>query len=369
MKWNRFIRHSVLPLVFFLFASVGRLVIAGEFPFARIIRVGETFEKIRLFFEHPLTEIKLFGTGFPIGLVLIMIWLSVSIIMLILYLYRLISDAVRIRQIPADRDLKSEAVLHELLRERKQSDCSITVFRTEKTKVPFLNGVVHPSIYLPQIELDPDELKGVLIHEWSHAFHHDILVRILISVICIIFWWNPLVYLLRRNMYHSMELRCDQEAQRILTENECDTYVSALLRIAENSCEDPGTAVGAVGLVSAVDKCLVQRFELLTLTKCNIVKARIATAIFCIVMVLLLILSYMFVIQPYVGYATPGEDYLINEETQDTPPLSDFQVWSGTYIVDNGDGTYSIFCDGELLITTDDITSFENTDIEIIQGE
>lgn len=369
MKWNRFIRHSVLPLALFLFASICRLVVVGEFQFSHVIRVGEAYEKILCFFAYLTSGHKLFGTELYVGTVLIAAWVIVAVVALVVYLLMLLRSIRQIKRITAVEDLVSEELLSSLLCGRKYMR-SVPVFRTAETNSPFCSGIFKQKIYLPETEFTRDELKGILIHEWSHACHHDVLVRVLINMICILFWWNPLIYLLKTNMYHTMELRCDREVQRMLTDDECVTYMETIVKISELASKNKLAVTAKASLISTADKRLVQRFEVMAINDENKARTRIAGVLFVTVMLVLLAVSYMFVIQPYVGYATPGEDYIINEMTEDEYSLNGAQVIKeSVYIVDNEDGTYSLFCDGEFVSITEDLSIFKQRGISIIQGD
>ena len=61
-------------------------------------------------------------------------------------------------------------------------------------------GVIHKRIILPDKDYTEAELHYVLLHEYTHFLNHDTIVKQLVTLFCIIFWWNPVVYLLQKRI-------------------------------------------------------------------------------------------------------------------------------------------------------------------------
>jgi beta-lactamase regulating signal transducer with metallopeptidase domain/Tol biopolymer transport system component len=86
------------------------------------------------------------------------------------------------------------------------------VVATDKVKCPALFGFVRPRLLLPDgmIEaLSKQELRYVLLHELAHLKRHDIYVGWLVSLLQILHWFNPLVWLAFYRMRADRELACD----------------------------------------------------------------------------------------------------------------------------------------------------------------
>ena len=69
---------------------------------------------------------------------------------------------------------------------------------TNKVKSPALFGFVRPRLLLPEgmIEtLSEQELRYVLLHELAHLKRHDIYIGWLASLLQVLHWFNPLVWL------------------------------------------------------------------------------------------------------------------------------------------------------------------------------
>ncbi len=83
---------------------------------------------------------------------------------------------------------------------------------TDRVKSPALFGFVRPRLLLPQgmIEtLSQEELRYVLLHELAHLKRHDIYIGWLMSLLQVLHWFNPLIWLAFYRMRSDRELACD----------------------------------------------------------------------------------------------------------------------------------------------------------------
>lgn len=83
---------------------------------------------------------------------------------------------------------------------------------TNKVKSPALFGFVRPRLLLPEgmIEtLSEQELRYVLLHELAHLKRHDIYTGWLASLLQVLHWFNPFVWLAFYRMRSDRELACD----------------------------------------------------------------------------------------------------------------------------------------------------------------
>lgn len=75
---------------------------------------------------------------------------------------------------------------------------------------PFLTGLIHPCIYLPQTQLSRVELDLVLAHELTHCRRRDLLWKRLARLIRTLHWFNPAAWLLESEVGRTCELSCDE---------------------------------------------------------------------------------------------------------------------------------------------------------------
>ena len=85
----------------------------------------------------------------------------------------------------------------------------IRVIETTLVNTPMIAGLMKPTIYLPKIIFSDTELYNILLHEWTHYIHKDIWIKFLLKLLCIIYWWNPFLYLLKHDIDDTLEIKCD----------------------------------------------------------------------------------------------------------------------------------------------------------------
>ena len=74
---------------------------------------------------------------------------------------------------------------------------------------PVLWGFFSPTIYLPQ-DLEEGEKTYIIAHEKYHCKRKDYLVKPIIYMITIVYWFHPLVWLAYHLCCEDMEMSCDE---------------------------------------------------------------------------------------------------------------------------------------------------------------
>lgn len=115
------------------------------------------------------------------------------------------------------RPVRSSAVttLFELLRERTIVSGRVSLLESDHLPAPVVVGVWSPTIILPtgiENTLTPNQLRGVLAHEFSHIRRGDLWTGALQSICKIMYWWNPLLSLVASKMSILREMICDDIA-------------------------------------------------------------------------------------------------------------------------------------------------------------
>lgn len=101
---------------------------------------------------------------------------------------------------------------------------------------PMLIGVLRPVVVLPQLAYTANgmgiELNAILRHELTHYRRHDILYKWLTVFVTSLHWFNPLVYLIRREIGEACELACDEVVIKNMSISERKGYGNTLLSLA-----------------------------------------------------------------------------------------------------------------------------------------
>lgn len=146
-------------------------------------------------------------------------------------------------------------------------DCSMDVLISSGTPVPVLVGIFHPAIYLPVYTCDHplEDLHYIILHEYTHWKRKDLLKKFLINLFCAIFWWNPFVYLLRRELNYLIEFNCDHTLSQPLDDYEVIEYLRAMKGVMNSLNEEASIPyLHIIAFVPAkISTTIEQRFDLL----------------------------------------------------------------------------------------------------------
>jgi beta-lactamase regulating signal transducer with metallopeptidase domain len=124
---------------------------------------------------------------------------------------------------------------------RADFDCEIPVYINQNAATPMLVGLFRPTIYLPNHDYTDAQFHAVLLHEWTHLRRKDILVKWLSVLACALHWFNPFVWLVRREIDRACELSCDEAVIAKLDTSGRQTYGDTLIHVAAD--RKPRTAL------------------------------------------------------------------------------------------------------------------------------
>ena len=108
----------------------------------------------------------------------------------------------------------------------------LPIIVTDAVASPMLIGIVKPIILLPTDKLPEWQLRNALRHEAAHHRRGDILVKWATELCCSIYWFNPLMPMLRREMNEACERACDEYVTRDMTSIERKQYIRTLMESA-----------------------------------------------------------------------------------------------------------------------------------------
>jgi beta-lactamase regulating signal transducer with metallopeptidase domain/Tol biopolymer transport system component len=152
---------------------------------------------------------------------------------------------------------------------------------SQSVESPAVFGVFRPVLLLPARgaeDLSPREAEHILLHELAHLKRRDLQVHACCIALQVIYWFNPLLYLVRRQLQHLRELCCDATVAGILKEGTKD-YCQTLLETAEWLLRKPRTCgIGFLGLVENPSR-LFARLQWLQKGPSRHPRLRMATAL------------------------------------------------------------------------------------------
>lgn len=128
-----------------------------------------------------------------------------------------------IKKLSYDVDENFATVLNEVKNEMNVNT-NIVVRYCDYVKSPCLIGVFKPYILVPNVGYSCEEISWILRHELTHYKYKDNLIKLICFFIRIIYWFNPLVYLLINVIGNDCELSCDQRVVKNRTFEEKKEY-------------------------------------------------------------------------------------------------------------------------------------------------
>ena len=115
-----------------------------------------------------------------------------------------------------------------------------SLYRSAAVRTPMMYGVFAPRIVLPEREYDEELLLNILRHELTHYRRHDTLYKWFAAAVLSAHWFNPLSWIIRRELGRACELSCDEMLLRSMTRGEKQSYGNTLLSMAASSALPAG---------------------------------------------------------------------------------------------------------------------------------
>lgn len=248
-------------------------------------------------------------------------------------------------------------ILDEICTDKEKRN--IKIVQTAAVEVPCCIGIFEKRILIPDKKYSREELHYIILHEYTHLDNKDILTIQLINILCIVFWWNPFVYILKGDMYQSIEIRCDQTVTKKLKSAERGNYLAVILKEYKASVQEKEfrKPAGAMPLFEDHSDHLIERFRLVAEGKQS--GSRIGRILVPVIAVALLVLSYSLILQP--RYDVPENTYTIENEFEDINQDNAYLYVS--------DGKYYLHCEqGNVVIDKQSMKLFKKAGLKFKGG-
>ncbi|MDO5124733.1 MAG: M56 family metallopeptidase [Eubacteriales bacterium] len=274
----------------------------------------------------------------PLLDILIFIWAAGTVIYLIVFTVRYQKLTKKYSRAIAEPPKCFLLLFEEVKRECKvRSKINLVISGVSPGPVSF--GIFKKYVVLPADDYDLDELRYILMHECTHIRNRDALIKIITEVFVTIFWWNPFVYLLKKDLSHVLEIKCDQRVLENKTAQEKKYYCEILsnhLEKAFDAKDIKACAMLTLEFASEDDKRLEQRVRYILDKKASKTKSVVMNAIVLLCAAALLFSSYLIQWKPNYHDYDPTHDeegnVLSNEDN--------------AYVLHKKDGTYEFYFDG-----------------------
>lgn len=320
-----------------LILIVLRMFVPFEFPFTHDIGIEEVLTGSFRFLFHDIIEKPFSVTVWDL---LLLVWIC-GIVLLLLYKLYAYHDVVRYLSLCPQESWEDLSRQYDFTIETYQEMETVRVIRGKKFSSPFLIGLRRPCLILPEMPYEKEQFQYILLHEWMHVKHKDIAWKVLVELLCTAFWWNPILWRAKTELFQLIEMRNDMQIVSGLTATERVAYIECLTKTAlQLSGKD--MAFG-VSFCKRNFRELKRRIELIA-DGGKFSRWR-QFAVSGMVAVLLLITT-LIIFEPYSNDASEGT--AITEENG--------------FLIKNGD-QFDVYVEGRYLFTTDELTGL--TELEI----
>ncbi|MGH4122726.1 MAG: M56 family metallopeptidase [Clostridium sp.] len=142
------------------------------------------------------------------------------------------------------RDLFYECC-HKLSINRK-----ITLKVCEEIGTPMATGLFTPVITIPTGEFDSNILKMIFCHELMHHKRKDLYIKGVSFVALALHWFNPVIYMVHKELNKNCELSCDFQVIKDMNSDEKKYYGLAILNVIDKSLNKRMTLSNAMAASS-----------------------------------------------------------------------------------------------------------------------
>ena len=156
------------------------------------------------------------------------VWMLAAIFILLVELYHYIKTGKYVVSCIHHVNMKQKVIEVE----RRMGPCRLTqkvmVYYVFHNRENMTFGLFRPVILCGAAAKSP-EAEMVLSHEFVHIKRFDVFWKILFRLVVILHWWNPAVWLIRRNLEWSCECSCDDIVLHGKTKEERKAYMRLLV--------------------------------------------------------------------------------------------------------------------------------------------
>lgn len=161
------------------------------------------------------------------------VWLIVVLALLIHKIYVSYTFSKKIKSLTSPLENENTLFLYRKTSENLGISSLPSLYNIKVPCSPFVTGIFKPSIFLPEQEFSNSELTFIFQHELIHYKNKDLWVKLISSIICILHWFNPLVWILNKNLGDSIEKTCDAQVVSSLDFTQRQKYANTILFISQ----------------------------------------------------------------------------------------------------------------------------------------
>lgn len=331
-----------------------RLLLPVELLFTKNILISSILPEICLFLLIPLPFFNL-----NIQMLLLYIWIAGAIFCIIKILYSYLKLKKSIQSLEENPNEYFQEIIHNILNYNVKST-RFRIVKTDKVTTPMIFGIRKPYILIPDLNFSKKEWYYILRHEIAHFYHGDLLIKLLFIILHAIYWWNPFMFPLKRQVSNILEINADKEVVKKLDQMERIEYLECLLKLAKMRKKESMDQHWMAAFSNDNSLNISSRVQLVldnkALTQKNIF---IDYLLGPLLVMFIVIFPNFFIFEPYgASDDVEAESFSISEEN--------------SYFILNEEGTYDFYLNNEYQVTVQNVFD-ENIkiykDVKEIQNE
>ncbi len=299
-KRTRFVlRFGLLPLLTLVVLAVLRMLICFDFRFSAVIPSEEVYPLVYDLIRYKIFSIK--GMERWVLDALLAIWAIGALFMLFRIFTQVKQSYGAVKTLEHRHDPRISAIFGQIF-----DDISARLVISKQIGMPAVMGFSKPIILLPDCISDfPNEdVENILRHELAHFRHGDHWLKLMVNILCALFWWNPVIYLLRSDWDRILEINCDNTVTAPMDERGRVAYSESVVKILRQVSSRRGLrpAISSGFAFCSSDKAIRQRLQLLLTHRQS--RKHSAKWLASALLLLLFMSSYSFTLKPY--YPVPA---------------------------------------------------------------
>lgn len=220
--------------IFYIGISLPVIITYIFYRFLHIERISITSEDVSaLYFIKDKTVSNSTDLGNNIGFIIFLVLWFIGI--LTLGVIRIFKENIFLKKLErlsvAIDDDTSIEIKKRLIKELGISK-DVQLFTNSIVPSPFIIGFRKPKVFLPENKFSELETEFILRHELTHLSSNDFIYRKLIFFLCVMYWFNPVVYILADKFIEINEMACDEQVLKGYKKKEKIVYMKLLCEMA-----------------------------------------------------------------------------------------------------------------------------------------
>lgn len=290
MKRNGTLFRGTIKIVFGVIAVIMlRMMVPVNFPFTKTI-----YSSKLLIGLGNIVYANVYGDReILVSDLLLWLWISVAVILLIRYFYKRLKVRRCLEQYII-KDIETKEYYEPFLKQAKIKNVRIAIIPEGRQSAIF--GVIRPIMILPDAVLEEKTVAYMIQHEIKHYANYDLWLKFLVDLLVVIHWWNPIVYMMRKELSLAFELSNDYMVTKDMSEFGKIEYAETLVQAAKLMSNQQAYDLNLTG-----GECLETRIKMLLKEKTTEgMRSRLLAAANLLFVFLVMIASFAFV--PEVSY-------------------------------------------------------------------